>query len=124
MTNTQQVFTINVPVKVSYETLEDILESAFIGADYWINDVSYSCNSCLDTLMEGKKLVFSVPEDDDNTEFEDYSLTLEKFIKGIEIYVSKYGDCIEDGEVDASSIDVCCCDLILQYALFGEQVFG
>ena len=124
MTLTEQTFTINVPIKVNTQDIEDILEMAFVGADYWINDVNYSCNSCLDTLMEGKELVFSVPEDDADTEFKDYTLTLEKLLKGIEMYCAKWGDCLDNATVDTGKIDVADCDLILQYALFGEQVFG
>ena len=124
MTLTEQTFTINVPIKVNTQDIEDIFEMACLGADYWINDVSYSCSNCLDTLMEGKELVFSVPEDDADTEFKDYTLTLEKLLKGIEMYCGKWGDCLGENGIDTGKIEVADCDLILQYALFGEQVFG
>ena len=40
-------------------------------------------------------------------------------------YIEEYGITIDkDGDVDVSSIDSFDCELILQYALFGEQVYG
>ena len=115
---------INVPIKVNTQDIEDILEMAFLGADYWVGDIDYIGNDYTETLINGGELIISVPEDDADTEFKDYTLTLEKLLKGIGIYYAKWGDGLDNGGIDTGKIDVADCDLILQYALFGEQVFG
>ena len=110
--------TIQVPVKVSDETLEEILESAFMSANYWLypNKITHKKGLSYDLL---------VPEDDTDTTFEKCTLNKRKLLKGLKQYVNKYGIAsIEDGEIDSSVLDSFDCELILQYALFGEQVFG
>lgn len=110
--------TIQVPIKVSDETLEDILETAFYSANYWL----YSKNI---KHKKGFNYDFLVPITDDDSEFERYTLCRRKLLKGLIQYISEYGIAsLEDGEVNSSVLDGCDCDLILQYALFGEQVFG
>lgn len=132
MTATEQTYTINVPVKVTREDLFNILWSArHQGSTYWLEDIIDSKGRAVsteDTLIElidkNKPVGFVYPETDDGSELGTAYLTLSSLIAGIEKYVAQYGDCIEDGCIDTCSIDSPSCDLILQYALFGEQVFG
>ena len=110
--------TIQVPIKVSDETLEDILDTAFASSSYWLysNNIKHKKEFNFDLL---------VPEDDADTEFKKYTLTKRKLLKGLIQYISEYGIAsMEDGQVDSCVLDGCDCDLILQYSLFGEQVFG
>jgi hypothetical protein len=61
---------------------------------------------------------------------ETYELDLEKFRKGIELWTKKpVGcNCLEqiDGKLrlDTCNADAGVCDAIIQYALFGDIVFG
>ena len=121
-------YTINVPVKVTYETLYDIMFGAIChGSTYWLHDVLDENNKGVDIetiLQEGFISRFYYPLDDNDEEFDFKAFTVSMLIKGVEMYCSQFGDCIEDGEVDSCSLGSVECDLILQYALFGEQVYG
>mgnify|MGYP003304364810 CR=1 FL=1 len=115
---TATINTIQVPIKVSDETLGDILFSAFVSAKYWLYDEN------IDYISEFTYKL-KVPITDDDSELEEYTLDKDKLLKGLSQYISEYGIAsMEDGEVNASVLDGCDCELILQYALFGEQVFG
>lgn len=68
-------------------------------------------------------LVLYDAESDDS-----WKLTLKKFLAGFALWLKsggdRYGAVEEDGTVDTSSIDAAGADCIVQYALFGEVVFG
>ena len=56
-----------------------------------------------------------------------YWLDREKFLKGFRFWVENGGDqygAVQGSEVDCCNIDAGCADEIVQYALFGEVVFG
>ena len=129
MTATEQTYTINIPVKVTREDLCNILWGArHQGSTYWLEDVTDSRGKTVCTedvlieLIDKNKPVGFVYEDEGETK--KAYLILSLFIAGIEKYVAQYGDCIENGAIDTCKIDSPSCDLILQYALFGEQVYG
>lgn len=110
--------TIQVPIKVSDESLEEILFSAFCSAKYWLYDKNI-------TYLSKFNYKFLVPITDDDSELEEYTLNKDKLLCGLRQYVSEYGIAsMEDGEINPCCLDNCDCELILQYALFGEQVFG
>lgn len=132
MTATEQTYTINIPVKVTREDLYNILWGAINqGSTYWLTDVmddkgkSTDMDTIIDLLVnKNKPVTFVYPETDDDSELGKAYLVICNLIEAIETYVSKYGDCISEGAIDTCSIDSPSCDLILQYALFGEQVYG
>ena len=123
-----QQYTITIPVKVSGETLFNILWGAIHqGSKYWLGGIVDSKGQDAhigDILKDGEVSYVLAPEDDNDESYRKYPITLQDVIKGLERYCRKYGDCIEDGNIDSCSIDSPSCDLILQYAIFGEQVFG
>lgn len=106
-------------IKISDEALDDILSYAFLRATYWL----YSQN-----IKEHKRAfnyTLLVPVTEDDSEFKKYHLTKNILLSGLKQYIEEYGITIDkDGDIDVSSIDSFDCELILQYALFGEQVFG
>ena len=110
--------TIQVPIKISDEDLEDILFSAFCSAKYWLYDENIE-------YINDLEYKFQIPITDDDSEFEERTLNKEKLLTGLKQYVSEYG-CSTDGEgkIDTCTLDNSDCEIILQYALFGEQVFG
>ena len=56
---------------------------------------------------------------------EKWELTLEKFLAGMKLYLENGGStCVCDEEVDTCNIDADGADSIVQYALFGELVYG
>ena len=110
--------TIQVPIKVEDEDLENILFSAFCSAKYWLYDENIE-------YIDKFNYKFQVPITDDDSELEEYTLSKDKLLKGLTQYISEYGIAsLEDGRINTCVLDNCDCELILQYALFGEQVFG
>lgn len=76
-------------------------------------------------LSHGMSVQFIDAEADDYDNPDDdqvWELTMEKFIKGLEIYEVERGSiskCLEDGNFDAIEADC-----VFQYALFGELIYG
>lgn len=76
-------------------------------------------------LSDGKEVEFIdvEAEDYDNPgDGEVWKLTMEKFVKGLEIYEAERGSikkALEDGNFDAVEGDC-----VFQYALFGELIYG
>lgn len=81
-------------------------------------------------IAKGGELHIHVVEPFDQKDTEWYVLTKEKFLDGLEKYLKepKYSDCLElvDHElrIDTCYIDAEVADCIIQYALFGEVVYG
>ncbi len=73
-----------------------------------------------DQISRGGELIFHDSESDDT-----YTLTLDKFLRGLAMFVADsmasftYKGRIDPGEIDADGADA-----IIQYALFGELVYG
>ena len=74
---------------------------------------------CLRILHIGGELEFFDAEDS-GTRFE--PLTMEKLVKGIESYEDLYGSIKR--EIDEGAFDSACADVVIQFALFGELVYG
>lgn len=125
----EQAFQILVPIKVSKTAVREIFWSAINqGSTYWLMEIVGDESSNLSyshQLVNGVTLqITALSEDDNNTEGDDYHLTIVNFLDGIKQYVEEYGDCIDNGEVDSCKLDSVDCDIILQYALFGDQLFA
>ena len=119
-----QEYTISIPVKVSAETLYNILWGAIHqGSQYWLYEIYDATDkpTFIQDILISDKTFYAVPLDDMDRR---HPFTLADIIIGLQKYCSKYGDCIEDGNIDSCKIDSPSCDLILQYAIWGEQVYG
>lgn len=129
--------TINVPVQVDDEAIDSILWSAVNqGSTYWLNSVEITrsgsngkklkdrTETIYNQIQTGGELTFLAPEDDSDTTFERYTLTLENFLEGLSKFLTEFPQCIVEGEVDTCTMGSDYCDLVLQYALFEEQVYG
>lgn len=54
-----------------------------------------------------------------------YTLTLDKFLRGLATYIgSCYGYVVENGSLETGVIDAEGADCIVQYALFGDVIYG
>ena len=54
-----------------------------------------------------------------------YTLTLDKFLRGLATYIgSCYGYVVENGSLETGVIDAEGADCIVQYALFGDMIYG
>lgn len=121
-------FVINVPIEVTQQDVDDIMVTALEGGiNYWCEGIEVVNNDYKggeygsDVISRGGTLILSV-EDDEPVE-----LTLEKFQNGLQKFISsgsaEYG-VINNDELDCGMIDAPASDLIIQYAVFGEIVFG
>lgn len=124
--------TINVPIKLTNEAVECIIYTSLHACNYWMSEIGYTTKDNKRTyngmyttkiLNMGGKLNIVAYDDYENKKLR-RTLTLKKLIKGIQKYASIYGIQTEKGKLDTSSLDDNACDLIIQYSIFGKQVFA
>lgn len=119
---------VEIRVELTQENIDDIMVAALEGGiTYWCSEASPECGELLkeypsEQISRGGALLLY------DFEEEAYRrLDLEKFLKGFKLWVENGGDeygAIEDGKVDCCNIDADCADAIIQYALFGEVIYG
>lgn len=131
-----EVLNITFEVVVTEEDIDDIMVSALEGGiNYWCDRASVNEDKRVadwghEQIARGGELRIHVigPFDKDDTEW--YILTKEKFLKGLEKYLKEpaYSDFLEFADhklrLDTCYADADVADAIIQYALFGEVVYG
>lgn len=131
-----EVLNIGFKVVITPEDIDDIMVSALEGGiNYWADEAKVEEDKRVaawghERISRGRclKIHTMEPFDEDDTEW--YELTKEKFLKGIERYIAQptSGDFLEfvDHElrIDAGNVDAVVADAIIQYALFGEIIYG
>lgn len=113
--------------KLTQEDVDDIMDAALYGITYWCNDAEvvgdYLGEYASEQISRGGKLKLYDAEDD-----EVYELDIENFMRGFKLWIEngedEYGAVGSDGSIDAYQIDAAMADMIVQYAIFGEVVFG
>lgn len=112
--------------KVTQQDIDDIMVSVLEGGiNYWCRKAEvvggkYLGEYASDQISRGGSLMLYDIESSDKWE-----LTLEKFLAGLKMYVENGGaGCVWDEAIDTGEIDGYAADNIVQYALFGELVFG
>ena len=120
-------------VRPTGQDVDDIMVSALEGGIcYWCDRVTvegqYLGKYASEQISRGGTLKVHVTEPFDEQDTEWYELDIEKFIQGFRLWLENGGDCYGavsgDGKVDCGEIDSGCADAIIQYALFGDLVFG
>lgn len=112
---------------ITDEDIDDIMCAALEGGIYYWCDKAevvedeYLGEYASDQISRGGSLRLYDCESDDT-----FILTKEKFLEGVkraceEGYAKEW---LEDGNIDASMIGSDDADVIVQFALFGEVVFG
>ena len=117
---------VELDANLTQQDLDDLMCTALEGGIcYWCNYAEVVGEMrggyAHEQISRGGTLILHDAESSDKWE-----LNLEKFLKGVELYV-KTGDrvTVEDGElVDFGALDASDADMIVQYALFGKLVFG
>ena len=113
---------------ISKEDIDDILSSALEGASiaYWCNraevvEENYFGEYGHEQISRGGSIRLH-----DGEENEDYILTLDKFMKGIKLAMEDgYGEkWFVNGKLDGCQIDGVMADVIVQFAIFGEVIYG
>lgn len=130
-----EVVKVALEIVLTQEDIDDIMCGALEGG------INYRCDEAKvmggylgeygsEQIARGGKLRLHLPEPFDKDDTEYYELDLEKFKKGVELWaITPVGcNCLEqiDGKIrfDTCNADAIVCDAIIQYALFGDVIFG
>ena len=121
-----------ITARLTQQDVDDIMVSALEGGIcYWSDCVEvvdrYLSEYASGQISRGGKLKIHVDEPFDEANTEWYELDMEKFAQGFRLWLENGGDrygAVSNGEVDTCEIDGEMADLIIQYALFGDLVFG
>lgn len=115
--------TITKTIKIDNQLIDDLIVTALEGGiNYWtskveVQDGDYKGGEfASDVISRGGTLIIHVPDAFKKTKFK---LNLENFEVGIRSFMEKYPDVDLNDDYDAGDAD-----LIMQFALFGEIVFG
>lgn len=116
---------VEMDVTLTQQDIDDIMSTALDYIGYWCGKAKvvgeYLGEFASDQISRGGSLILHDAESSDKWE-----LTLDKFLKGVGLYIKEgSGVMVEDFKlVDIGCIDGPDADCIIQYALFGELVFG
>ena len=134
--------TAKIIVEITDEQLKEVLCTIFESGISWLSEYDVnkeSTNKCEfsyeNAAFEDGELTIYVDEpfeDDENGNgIEEYYLTKEKLLKGIKMYIEDTDVpynilCKEDGKtvLDLYNIDGDVADIVLQYALFDDYIYG
>lgn len=113
-------------VRVTQQDIDDIMATAMEGGiNYWCDEAKVVEEKRVaewghEQIARGGVLILHDYQEDDSLE-----LNLEKFLAGLKIYIENGGaDCVFDDGIDTGKIDAEMADSIVQYAVFGELVYG
>lgn len=114
-----------IEVNLSQQDIDDIMAVALDGGIcYWCRKAEvvgeYLGEYASDQISRGGALILY-----DAESAQTWELTLEKFLNGVKLYFEQ--GChvqVEDNAIDAGDIDANDADCIIQFAIFGEVVFG
>lgn len=114
-----------IEVNLSQQDIDDIMVAALeYGIYYWCRKAEVVGKRlgkyASDQISRGGTLILY-----DVESAQTWELTLEKFLKGVKLYFEQ--GChvqIEDNTIDTCDIDANDADCIVQFAIFGEVVFG
>lgn len=116
-------------VTINQEDVDDIMSAALDSyfLQSWCSEVNvvgrYLGEYASEQISRGGEIWFYDIEDESY-----YGLTLDNFQKGLEMYLSENNPVVDtsrtDAIIDVTMIDEVAADMIIQYALFGEIVYG
>lgn len=126
----QMIFNIELEVVVTSENIDNIMRVALKGGiDYWCDKAEvvgdYLGESASEQISRGGQLKLYDCEED-----EVYILTKEKLLEGVKLYCKKPIACNILEQMDGKMRLNCCyvdayvCNAIIQYALFGNVIYG
>ena len=121
---------ISINLEVTKEDIDDIMSGALEGGiNYWCDEArvvgDYLGEFASEQISRGGKLILH-----DFEEEESHTLDKAKFIKGLRMYLENPHpyDILENVDnklkLDTCNADATVCDMIIQYALFDEVIYG
>ena len=117
-----------IEVNLTQQDVDDIMVAALEGGiNYWCREAEvvgeYLGEYASEQISRGGALTLYDAESSDK-----WTLDLEKFLNGVKLWLQNGDDRYDalqgDGTLDTGEIDGEMADMIVQYALFGEVVFG
>ena len=117
-----------IRARLTQEDIDDIMVGALEGGiNYWCREAEvvgeYLGEYASEQISRGGALTLYDAESSDK-----WTLDLEKFLNGVKLWLQNGDDRYDalqgDGTLDTGEIDGEMADMIVQYALFGEVVFG
>lgn len=118
--------TIQIPFKIDGEFVDSVMCSAFEGGiNYWCESAKAKDNDykgaeyASEVISRGGTVVLKDAEED-----ETYEIDLDKFVKGYRKYVQWASEKNREVYTDPAYIDAEIADIIVQYAVFDEIVYG
>ena len=125
-----KILNVDMQIKVTGEDVDDIMTGALDGGiTYWCDKAEpvgdYLGKYASDQISRGGKLMLYDFEAE-----EDHCLDLEKLMNGIKLWAKNPvgPNCLKqtDGKlvIDCCNADAVVCDTIVQYALFGNVIYG
>lgn len=122
---------VQMTVSVTAQDIDDIMANALEGGiNYWCTEaeVVEECRVAdwgHEQIARGGKLLLHLDEPFDEKGTEVYELTLDKLLYGIQVWLANGGaSAVTDESIDTCQVDDVASDSIIQYAVFGELVFG
>lgn len=120
----------NFNVVVTAEDIDEIMAAALEGGiTYWCDEAkvvgNYLGKYGNEQISRGGQLLLHDIEED-----ETYMLDMEKFLKGLRMYLENPHpyDILEEIDnrlrIDTTNADAMVCDMIIQYALFDDVIYG
>lgn len=114
-------------IKVTPQDIDDIMATALEdGIAYWCSEAEivgdFLGDYASDQISRGGSLLLH-----DNENNDVYKLTLEKLLRGIQLWIEKERDdygVVSGWELDCCVVDSLVADAMVQYALFSELVYG
>lgn len=107
---------VDMGENASTRWIDTIIEDALDTSYYWANSAEVVGELlgdwASDQITRGGELIITTEEG------EEFTLNLTKMLNGIELFIKKYG------EKRLEDIDVMDSDSMIQFALFGEEVYG
>lgn len=123
--------TITIDMSPSRSDWDCIVEMAGYGINYWAGSATEIGEETPDGSHVKQYDVYPFPEHKDGQIKNVHRLTLEDLDRGLGLFIKEqgtdwYGQSLldDDGVFDAGAIDSLAADLIVQYAAFGELIFG
>ena len=113
---------VEIDIRVNHAAIVEIMQTAFGGGiNYWATEVK---GVDLNTFAYGLGEI-DITDEDGLT----YSITVDDVYKGIEMYIEKGNypyDIIDyyEREIDMCQIDADVADMIIQYACYGNVIYG
>lgn len=127
MSDWPKVVEVKYDVIVTMQDVDDIMSTALEGGiNYWCKRAEvvggYLGEYASDQISRGGTLILHDSEGEDK-----YELTLDKLLKGIQMYVANPNapyKIVYSSELDTCQVDATVADMIIQFALFGVIVYG